>query len=209
MDYRFSINFEGQLRPSDQDVSPRPSPLRGKRDGNVAASTCKLRATGSPPLSTDLWRLEALFERSSSGEPTQDSWLLLTGPMGGTVRCALQSGRPATFTDERGEVDAATIDLRFAVRESSGRLQGATGTVRVYGTVESGAAELTADLDLQAPESAWQPPSASTLTSAEAASGASPQGSQPLSQRQAEDAAEESVIRGVRHAGSRSGPSGS
>lgn len=181
MDYRFSINFEGQVYLATN---------------GAANSVCRLEATGSPPLSTDLWRLQAQFGPGASGGAADNGSMVLTGPTGGSLLSELQSGAPTVFTDESGDLRASTIDLVFAVREGEGRFEGATGTVRLYGSLESGSASVTADLALQAPAGVWEPPAASTLSPAEAASGASPQGPEPLSQQREERAAERSIIRG-------------
>lgn len=182
MDYRVSINFEGQARPAGAAQEARE---------------LLLDVTGSPPLSDDLWRLQAHVRPANGPGDADTSTVVITGPMGGTLRGRLRKGASTPITDAGGVPRAGRIDLLFEVVESAGRFEGSTGMVRLYGTVESNMALLSADLQLDAPPGAWQPPNAGTVSAAEAAAGAGPQGTQPLSQAAAERRAEDSIIEGA------------
>jgi hypothetical protein len=176
MRYRLSLNLEGQAVTEN-----------GRVNVDIA---------GSPPRSTEPWRLKASFGREKA---SVDASATLSGPMGGELRGAYVSGEFSPVTDADGGIEAGRVDARFRVNESSGRFADSTGTMRLYGTMEAERVLLSVDLDLDAPETAWRPPDAVLLSNADAAGGASSSGLPSGTPLAAERDAERSIIEGAAH----------
>lgn len=182
MNYEVSVNFEGPVNPEAATGEHR---------------TLNLDGSGWPPESGEVWQINGrvVWPNAPEGRPEQAD-VAIGGPMDGRLRARLQDGAITTITDADGASQASRLDLQLEVYESSGRFEGSQGIVRLFGTVEPQGFRLTANLHLDAPDGAWMPPNNRPLTDAEAASGASHIGDQPLSQKTAERASEDSILRG-------------
>lgn len=179
--YKVTVNFEGPVNAEAASGERR---------------TVQIDGSGEPPESSEIWRIHAriVWPASEEGRPEQAD-LEIEGPMGGRLRGALREGAITTITDAGGESQASRLNLGFDVDESSGGFAGSRGTVQLTGTLEWQGFRLSAGLDLDAPQGAWRPPNASILGARDLAAGASPIGSQALSQETAERDSEDSVRR--------------
>ncbi|MGI8549212.1 MAG: hypothetical protein ACR2PL_00220 [Dehalococcoidia bacterium] len=179
MQYEVSINFEGTVNPEAATGEDR---------------TLNLDGSGRPPESGEVWfiRGQVIWPNAEEGRPEQAN-VEIIGPMNGELRARLKDGAITTITDANGESQASRMDIQLAVYESAGRFEGSQGIIRLFGTVEPQGFLLSANLQLDAPESAWSPPNNRPLTDAEGASGASHIGPQPLSQRTAERTSQNSA----------------
>jgi hypothetical protein len=180
MRYAISLNFEGTAV-----VEP-------DADGCHALS---LAGNGKPPESTDQWQISMGCRWPEEGDGTPEAELLLTGPLGGRIRGSVRGRSLDAITDGAGMTEGQVIDVQFAITDGTGAFQGTSGTARLHGTVLPQGFLLTADLDIEANDDAWVPPSAERLSPAEDAAGGSHVGPQPLSQKQAEADAEARLVR--------------
>lgn len=182
MHYDVSVNFEGPLDAGAATGERRQVLVAGE---------------GWPPESGDVWHIEAqiAWPQAAEGAPTSAA-LTIVGPMDGRLRGRYREGAITTLTNQSGESQASRIDLLFDVDDSFGRFGGSRGTIRLFGTLEPQGFLLTANLLLDAPETAWTPPNSHAATPTEAASGGAHVGSQPAGQLRAERDAEDSILRG-------------
>jgi hypothetical protein len=172
MRYQLSLNLEGEAV---------------NQDGRL-----RLQLAGSPPRSTEPWRLAV---NCGGQDPSADASAELRGPMDGVLNGGFASGNFVPITDADGRVEAGRIDMSFRVNESAGGFAGSTGTIRLYGTIEARRALLSADLDLDAPVTAWRPPAPVLLSDLDAAAGADRSGQPPGTQMAAERGAESTAVR--------------
>jgi hypothetical protein len=182
MRYAIGINFEGSSA-----VEPEGS------GGRLVS----LQGSGGPPESTDQWQL-SLQSRPESAERRRAA-LAIVGPLGDRINALSDGEALDAITDASGSVEGNRVDLRFNVTGGTGGFAGASGDVRLHGTLLPQGFFLTADLDLEVRDGAWRPPDARPITAAEDAAGGSHVGPQPLSQGEAEAGAEEDLVRRSRH----------
>ena len=166
MQYALSVNFEGAVSESETEES----------------RTLTLIGSGEPPESTDQWRLSARFAwLRTPNTDTLSAQAELQAPMGATLHGTLRSGAVNTVTDGGGMGEAWMLDLDFTVDQSSRWFAGTHGAIHLGGTAtRQGGFQLTANLELDAPDNAWFPLNGGLLTDAEADSGASHTGPNPL-----------------------------
>lgn len=159
MRYELTVNFDG---PIDADSI------------NGGATSLLLAGNGRPPLSTDDWQLHARLSptEAAEGRP-KDADIEIWPPMDGSLSGSFLHGTVTRIPDETGNSPALKIDLTFGVADSSGSFAGATGSIRLYGTVQKQGLLVSADLLLDAPSRAWMPPEGRILSPADAAAGAS------------------------------------
>ena len=81
------------------------------------------------------WRMNLSFHWDVEHESVDEGDLALVDPVGAELFAALAEGSAAEITDAEGNAGAAQIDLRFQVSGGEGGYVGATGTVRITGTL--------------------------------------------------------------------------
>jgi hypothetical protein len=179
MQYNVTVNFEGPIDAEAATGARRSVEIRGK---------------GEPPESGDIWRIRSRIVWPDAAEGRPDAAELeIDGPMGGSLHGAFRDGAMTTITDQAGKSQASRLDLLFDVHRSGGRFEGSRGVIRLTGTLEPQGFRLSAQLDLDAPEGAWTPPNAGSLSDRELASGATPVGPQSMSQKAAERSSQASI----------------
>jgi hypothetical protein len=147
---RMQINFVGV-------ITDRQSFLDGARQFMIEAEDQP--ATGWQMALAMRWPLET--------EQVEEGDLTLRDPSGAELTGSLMEGRASEFTDEDGNVNAVRVDLRFEVTGGEGGYAGASGSVRVHGTIagegegtggtyEGEGALLTAELDIQGEGDVWR-----------------------------------------------------
>jgi hypothetical protein len=165
MRYALSVNFEGSVTEGE---------TRERRFLTLAGS-------GAPPESTDQWQLSVQFAWPKLPNDDQlSAQMELRAPMAARLRGTFCGGAISTVTDQSGMGQAWMLGLDFTVNESSGWFAGTNGNVRLDGTATIQGFQLTANLELDAPEDAWFPLNGGLLSSAEEDAGASHVGSNPL-----------------------------
>lgn len=149
---RESVNFAGAI-----------ADRQGYLDG---ARVYTIEGEGQPATG---WRLALTVRWPIASERVEEGDLSLVEPGGAELTASLVTGAAAEITDEDGNVNAARLDLRFEVTGGEGGFAGATGTVRVHGTVagegegtggsfEGEGILLTAELDITGEGDVWRHP---------------------------------------------------
>jgi hypothetical protein len=181
---RAGVNFEGQAR-----IQAGPDGFR----------LVELRGSGSPPESTELWRLHLWTEPPAESPGRFGAELEIEAPTGEVLHGILEHGEVDLISDAAGRAEAWRLDLGF----STGGPESQTGTILLNGTIRSqGSFQVTADIDLGAMQEPWTPPNGAPLDERDQAAGASHTGRQPLSQVEAERKTEaQSIRRSVRRQG--------
>ncbi len=180
MRYAFGINFEGTAA------------LRLTEGGGRIIG---LSGSGEPPESTDQWQLTLRAPARGRESAAQATTLAIVSPLGDRIDAVLARESVDPITDGTGIAEGDALDLRFAVAGGTGGFDGATGSIRLHGTLLPQGFLLTADLDVEAADAAWRPPDARPLSAAETAAGGSHVGRQPLSQKEPESQAEADLLR--------------
>jgi hypothetical protein len=165
MRYALGVNFEGAVTEGETG----------------ACRILRLAGSGAPPESTDQWQLSMQFAwpRMPNGDAFS-AQLELRAPMAAMLRGSFRSGAISTVTDQGGKGQAWMLGLDFTVNESVGWFAGTQGIIRLDGTATIQGFQLTANLELDAPEGAWFPLNGGLLSGAEEDSGASHVGPNPL-----------------------------
>ena len=165
MRYALGVNFEGAVTEGETN----------------ACRTLTLAGGGEPPESTDQWQISVQFAwPQMPNDGGFSAQLELRAPMAAVLRASFCSGMISTVTDQGGTGQAWMLGMDFAVNESAGWFAGTQGTVRLDGTATLQGFQLTANLELDAPEDAWFPLNGGLLSGAEEDSGASHVGPNPL-----------------------------
>jgi hypothetical protein len=165
MRYALGMNFEGAVTEAET--------------GDCRILT--LAGGGEPPESTDQWQLSVQFAwpqmPNDSGISAQ---MELRAPMEAVLRASSCSGAISTVTDQGGTGQAWMLGLDFVVNESAGWYAGTQGIIRLDGTATIQGFQVTANLDLDAPDDAWFPLNGGLLSDADEDAGASHVGPNPL-----------------------------
>jgi hypothetical protein len=172
---QFGINFEGRAR------------IEPGADGHRLTD---LSGAGSPPESTEPWRLRVWTEAPSQSPGQFGSELEIIGPTGERLSGQLEHGEVELISDAAGQAEAWRIALVF----SAGPPSNPAGSVTLRGTVLSqGTFQASADIGVDTGSQGWRPPNAAPLDEGNQAAGASHAGPQPLSQKDSERSAEASL----------------